>query len=276
MIAARRFISALQDHLTTELLVPSLNIGVAEPARQQDLPSVVISLAQLVNPSKGLGEHRQLRTGALAERTSLNLDNPILPNHASVSALSADRLTLTLFHGGLVDAEGSDTPLQAADIQVERNGVPFTLVAASPAAGEYRVDTQAGRLIFGAALPADGFFEAEYFIGQWEQVIHPLQGVLRIDAVADSNVDAESLGNLVYDALTDHRILGLRELEVISLGPVTAFNESPTMRVRSVAWQFDFQAIVDLPDASGGVIERIRLLSTHDGEGVEEEEVTLE
>ncbi|WP_075185956.1 hypothetical protein [Teredinibacter haidensis] len=277
MIAAARLLEAVRSHLSAELLVPSLGIGVAEPATPPELPAVVVSLAQLLNPSRGLGEHRQLQNGALAERTAVDLSNPVLADDTAVSLLSADRLKLTLLHGGLVDASGSNTPLGAADIQVERNGVPFTLVAASPGAGEFTVNAAAGQLTFGAGLPADGLVEAEYFIGQWERVVYQLRGLLRIASVAGNNVDAESLSDLVYDAMSDQTIQGLRDLEIINIGPVTTFREfPPPMRVRTLEWQFDYESIVELPDASGGIIERITLLSSQDGLGVEEEQIVLE
>jgi hypothetical protein len=234
MIAAARLIAALQSHLNAELVMPSLSIGVAEPSAPADLPAVVISLVELVNPSKGLGEHRQVKKGALSGSTQLNLSNPVLPDDTSVEVLSEDRLSLSLFHGGLVDANGSDTPLQAADIQVERDGVPFTLVAATPAAGEFSVDADMGQLTFGSALPAAGLLQADYFIGQWERVVHQLQGMLRIASVAGNNADAETLSNQVYNALAMPGIQGLRELEVANMGPVTAFSETPPMRARTL------------------------------------------
>ncbi|MCP4042581.1 MAG: hypothetical protein GY731_11615, partial [Gammaproteobacteria bacterium] len=227
MIAAARLIGALRSHLNVELVVPSLSIGVAEPSSSSGLPAVVISLVQLVNPSKGLGEHRQVKYGALSGSTQVNLSNPVLPDDTSVEVLSEDRLTLSLFHGGLVDADGSDTPLQASDIQVELDGVPFTIVVDTPAAGEFSVDTEMGQLTFGGALPADGLLQADYFIGQWERVVHQLQGMLRIASVAGNNADAESLSNQVYDALAMPGIQGLRDLEVVNMGSVTAFSESP-------------------------------------------------
>ena len=276
MIAAARLIEALRSHLTAELVVASLGIGVAEPRATSDLPAVVISLLQLVNPSKGLGEHRQVKSGALSGSTQVNLSNPVLPDDSSVVVVSEDRFTLSLFHGGLVDADGSDTPLQASDIQVERDGVPFILVADTPAAGEFSVDAEVGQLTFGAELPADGLLQADYFIGQWERVVHQLQGMLHIDSVAANNADAESLSNQVYNALAVTGIQGLRDLEVVNMGPVTASGQSPPMRVRTLEWQFDYEAIVDLPESSGGIMERITLLSSQDGEGLEEEQITLE
>ena len=106
--------------------------------------------------------------------------------------------------------------------------------------------------------------------------MHQLQGTLRIASVAGNNADAESLSNQVYDALAVQGIQGLRELEVVNMGPVTAFSRSPPMRARTLEWRFDYEAIVDLPDASGGIIEWVTLLSSQDGEGQEEEQITLE
>ncbi len=277
MTALFKLIDALESHLNSELSVPSLTIGVEEPFRVQDLPAVTISLTQLVNPSRGLGAHRQLQRGALAERTTVNLSDPVLPDDTTVSVLSPDRLTLTLFHGSLVDAEGSATPLQGSDIQVERNGVPFTLVSESPEAGEFTVNSAVGQLTFSEALPADGLLEAEYFIGQWERQIQQLRGLLQIDSVDRQSADAKSLSDLVYDALVNQEIEGLRELEVVSMGLVRRFGTTrPRMQKRSQEWEFDYETIVELPDAAGGIIDRVKLLSSQDGLGLEEEDITLE
>lgn len=277
MTALFKLIEALENHLNAKLSVPSLTIGVEEPFRIQDLPAVTISLTQLVNPSRGLGAHRQLQRGALAERTTVNLTDPVLPDDATVSVLSPDRLTLTLFHGSLVDADGSATPLQGSDIQVERNDVPFTLVSESPQAGEFTVNSAVGQLTFGEALPADGLLEAEYFIGQWERQIQQLRGLLQIDSVDRQSADAKSLSDLVYDALVNQEIEGLRELEVVSMGLVTRFGTTrPRMQKRTQEWEFDYETIVELPDASGGIIDRVKLLSSQDGLGLEEEDITLE
>jgi hypothetical protein len=277
MNALSNLIEALEDHLNSELAVPSLTVGVEEPFRVGDLPAITISLAQLVNPSRGLGAHRQVQRGALAARTEVNLSDPVLPDDATVVVLSPDRLTLTLFHGSLVDAEGSATPLQGSDIQVERNGVAFTLVSESPTAGEFTVNSAVGQLIFGEALPADGLLEAEYFIGQWERQIHQLRGSIVFDSVDRQSADAKSLSDSVYVALLNQEIEGLRELEVVSMGPVTRFGTTqPRMQIRTQEWEFDYETIVELPDASGGIIDRVRLLSSQDGSGLEEEDITLE
>lgn len=274
MIAATRFIDAIQARLSSELVLPGLSIGVAEPLEAAEIPAVVISLEDLHNPSRGLGAHREIKTGALAERTAVNLASPVLTDEPSVSLV--DGQSLFLLHGGLVDSEGSNTPLQAADIQVQHNGVPFTLVAGAPVAGQFVVEPQIGRLTFGEALPGSGLLEAEYFIGRWERVVHQLQGRLHIQAIAANNVDAESLSELVYDALTDPAISGLRDLEVVSIAPVTVFRDQPPlMRVRVVQWEFDFEAVVDLPDASGGIIERVRMNSQVDTSGFETEDITV-
>lgn len=274
MIAATRLLEALRGHLGAELVVPGVGIGVAEPSARRDLPAVVISLVQLINPSRGLGEHRQVKNGALAAVSRVDLSNPVLADDSSVELLSEDRLGLSLLHGGLVDADGSAGPLQAADIQVERDGVPFMLVADAPGAGEFSVDAEVGQLTFGAALAADGMLQANYFIGQWERVVYQLQGTIRIASVAANNADAESLSNQVYAALAVPGVPGLRDLEVINMGPVETFGRSPTMRARTLEWRFDYEAVIDLPEAPGGIIERVTLLSSQDGEGLEEEQIT--
>jgi len=272
MIAAAKLLKAVEAQLVAEIALPSLTIGVAEPASAADLPTVAISLQQLVNPCIGLGAHRQIQSGALPARTEMNLDNPVLIDDTRILLLSADRLALTLFHGGLVEEGGSTAPLQASDILVERNGTPFTLVENTPRAGEYRVDAVLGQLVFGEPLPSDGLIQAEYFIGQWERVVYQLQGCLIITSIAASNMEVQTLSDFVFEALVDQDIKGLRELEIVRIGPVTAFHrELPVMRARELQWQFDYECVVDLPDAAGGIIERVKLFSQTDGAEQEQE-----
>lgn len=270
MVAAVQLIEAVRSHLTANLTVPSVQVGVGEPTLLSDLPNVVISLHQLVNPSKGLGAHRQVQQGALAAHSAIDLADPVLDG---VPLLSEDRLVLNLLHGGLVDAQGSDTPLQAGDIQVARNATPFTLVAGVPAAGEFSVDAPSGQLTFGTALPADGLMQADYYIGQWERLTYQLQGILRVACVAEDNTDAEVLSNQVYNTLAAHQITGLRELEITDLGAVAGFSESASMRARNLEWRFDYEAILDIPESSGGIIRQVTLHSSQDGMGVEEEQI---
>jgi hypothetical protein len=57
-------------------------------------------------------------------------------------------------------------------------------------------------------------------------------------------------------------IPGVRQLDSVAVGPVTVFEALPQQRrVRSLVWRFDYELVIDRPDSSGGVIQRIRLRS---------------
>lgn len=279
MVAARALLDALEDYLAnTGGLSPSpSSVGVAEPAASVDLPAVVFSLSELTSPAPGLGERSDLVEGGALQWTSrIDLANPVLPEDLSVNLLSSDRQTLTLPHGGLVDSDGQDMPLAADDLQVDRDGVPFTVVAAGPAGGEVAATPANGRLEFGAPLPATGLVTATYFIGQWERRVERLAGTLDVGVAGVTVDDARNLSNGVLDALKQAPggIAGLGTLALTSVGTVSAFTIGTTIaRLRRLRWRFDYEHIVDRPESSGGIIQRIQLKSRPDDAPFEEEDI---
>ena len=95
--------------------------------------------------------------------------------------------------------------------------------------------------------------------------------------IGANNSDAENLSNSVIStlALATEQITGLRQLLPVSVGPVTGFAMgAAARRQRQLSWRFDYEQIIDRPEASGGIVERTRLRIRTDNSEFEEEEIT--
>jgi len=237
-------------------------IGVIEPGVPADLPALVVSIEQNERLGNGLGERSILvGQGALPWKAEINLASPVLPADPSFSLLSEDRKRLTLPHGGLVRSDGSTGALTAADLQITVNNSPRDLVQGAPAAGEFSADPLSGTLVFGAALPASGTVTASYFLGQWEQRVVRGQGVLRLAVFAADGDTVRDLSNKVLAALGDSGsspLPGLSQFTVAEIGSIGAADPPiPGARRRIVRFRFEFEQEINVPDSSGGVIQRI-------------------
>jgi len=277
-MSANSLLNALQSHLSGAGLTPvPKGIGVAEPTKNTELPAVVLSLDNLTIPSKGLGGHSEAVVGALRVSSEIDLADPLLPGDPEFSLLSDDRKSLTLYHGGLVDKDGLESPLSAADIQVAHNASSFTLVDGTPNSGEFAVSAPDGLLLFKDPLPVTGTITASYFVGQWERRVDQLAGQLDVDVVAGSNTDTEVLGVNVMQAMDTalENITSLRKLIPARVGPVTSFMVGTTAkRRRQLNWHFDYEQIINQAESSGGIIQRIITRTRRDNSPVEEEEIT--
>lgn len=282
------FLSAVADFLAGAGLAPApALLGPAEPAGAGELPAVVLSLEDLDRPRSGLGERTTLITGgALRRQIAIDLADPVLPGHPEVDLLDGARTGLTLHHGGLVRADGSEGPLGPADLTVTVDGGARTVIPAGPPdADEVRADPAEGRLLFGSALPPAGTVAVAYFLGQWEQRVSRLAGTLRVDVCAADAGDVATLSGAVLDALTGPSartalavLLGLSVREVGSIGlaelPAPGQGGPPggsrRYRVRTQRLAFTWERIVDEAESSGGVIARVQVDSDVDGAGAEE------
>jgi len=237
-------------------------IGVVEPIDATELPALVVSIEQSQRLGNGLGERAVLVTqGALPWQAQINLANPVLPADPTFSLLSPDRLRLTLPHGGLVRVNGSSGSLGAADIQVLLNGAPRTLVSGPPAAGEFSADALSGTLTFGDALPTTGNVQANYFLGQWEQRLVRSSGLLRLAVLAADAAAVQGLSDTILDRVGDAPtavLPGLSQFGVAEIGSIGAA-DAPLVnaRRRIVRFRFEFEQEINVPDASGGIIQRI-------------------
>jgi hypothetical protein len=247
-------------------LVPTpQSIGVAEPAANGELPALAMSLRELQVPEPAFERQPVLiQSGALAVTSVIDLANPVLADDPTVTLLSPDRLRLMLPQGGLVTVDGTEDPLAAADVQVQLDGAPLTLTAGAPAAGQFAVEAIGGVLTFGAALAAAGALTATYHLGRWERSLERLAGLLDIAVVGSDNATTNALSDAVLVVLAGARaaIPGVRQLDAVAVGPVAVFEALPGQgRVRRLVWRFDYERVIDRPDSSGGVIQRIRARS---------------
>jgi hypothetical protein len=266
MSAETALIAALAAYFARPgLLQPApATAGAAEPAAQADLPAVVMSLPEVRRLGAGLGERASLVTGALRVQAVVDLANPVLPEDPTFNLLSPDRRTLVLPHGGWVRADGLDGLLSGADLQVNVAGGARTVVNAAPGAGEVQPDGPTGALLFGAALPAAGTVQADYFIGQWERRMTPIAGRLQLAVHAAAAADVAALSGALLDAMDDTEALpaGLHKVALLSLsaiGPTDPLRAGSRARLLSNSFEYEHQ--IDRPDSSGGVIRRIPITS---------------
>ncbi len=255
----RAFLNAVTAFLAGNLPAVPASLGSAQPSAANELPAVVLSLEKLSRPGSGLGERTSLITDeALPWTATIDLANPVLPEEPAFSLISQDRRELVLPHGGLVRADASSGPLSAADFSVTVAGEPRTLVAGPPGANEVQVAPLVGRMVFGAALPQQDNVVANYFLGQWEQRVARLEGLLRVGVVATAAAVAESLSDDVIAVFTEKRLAGLERISLFTLEsigrPDATLNNA---RSRAMTFEFEYEAVINRPDSSGGIIQRI-------------------
>jgi hypothetical protein len=222
----------------------------------------VLSLQNLLRPGSGLGEHSAVITGgALATQATIDLANPVLADDPTVALLSGDRLTLTLPHGGLVHADGTTGALTGADLVVTVDADNRPVVTGTPTGKEVSADPLIGRLVFATPLAGTGQVIARYFLGTWEQRVVRLSGRLRVVVWGGTAAAATDLSASVIAALDRAPRSGLQGLQQFSLeelGTVASPSPTfPTARARALAFAFEFEEEVDVPESSGGLIQRI-------------------
>jgi hypothetical protein len=261
------FLTAVRDYLQGLTLVPTPSlIDVAEPNSDADLPAIVLSLESTERAGNGLGLRSALITGgALSWTATIDLANPVLPDDPTFKLLDDSRTVLILPHGGLVRQDGSSGALGPADLSVTVAGSPVTVVASNPAAGQLSADPLVGKLTFGTPLPAAGLLTAGYFLGQWEQRITRIRGVLRLDVCATNSDDVAALwDSLLTAVLSDDAktsITRLLNIDLTGLGSIGQTETAVALRRRTGRFAFVFENEDNRPDSSGGVISRIPLIS---------------
>jgi hypothetical protein len=266
-MAETAFIAALADYLTGALTAPAPKlIGVAEPDSADQLPAIVLSLDSTERVGNGVGERSTLITdGALPWTASIDLANPFLPEEPTFKLLDDARRTLVLPHGGLVKQDGSSGSLAPEDITIRVQGNAVPLAAAPAAAGRVSVDPTIGTLTFGTALSATGTVVATYFLGQWEQRIVRIEGVLRADVCAATADATATLADAMLAALTAPEartsIRRLLRLDVSALTSVGAVEQPLALRRRRVSFSFAYENEDNRPDSSGGIIARIPIVT---------------
>jgi hypothetical protein len=266
-MAETEFLAAVQSYLQGLTLAPAPSlIDVVEPDSIADLPAIVLSLDSTERAGNGLGLRSALITGgALPWTATIDLANPVLPEDPTFKLLDNSRTVLILPHGGLVRQDGSSGALGPADLSVTVAANVVTVVAINPAGGQVSADPLVGKLTFGTPLPPNGLLVATYFLGQWEQRIVRIRGVLRLDICAAISDDVSALSAAVLSAMLSDgakdSINQLLSIELTGLGSIGQTEQTVGLRRRTGRFAFTFENEDNHPDSSGGVISRIPLIS---------------
>ena len=263
---ATEFLRSITNYLRNDAgLNPSpAAVGIAEPVTAAELPAIVLEVAQIRQLGNGLGERSQLITdGALPWTATIDLANPVLAEEPTFRLLSQNRRELVLPHGGLVRSDGSQGPLSPADFSVTVAGIARPLVAANPTGNQVTVEPQSGQLVFATALPATGNVSANYFLGQWEERISRISGLLRILVLHGTPAIVSDLSDAVVEALQPPRskaIAGLDGMSLVSLGSIQAPDAAlANSRARIALFSFEYELKINRPDSSGGIILGVRV-----------------
>ena len=269
-------LAALTDAFATYLEsviepAPAL-VGATYPSVSTDLPAVVISCTGARQQLRGIGRlPAPSATGALRVTDTVDLANPVatFPD-AVVTLLSGDRKTLTLLHGPLVAADGTDTTFGASDLDVKVGATVFSVVEGAPGAGQVQPDPDLGVLHFGAALPATGALTASYFVGEWEVRTERYQGTLLVETFAGDATAVDTLSRAVEAALLEPSgsgPVGLNEIEPTSWLPIDAAGATrASARGRALAFTFDYELVEPHVGAGGGLISTVSVNSTFGAE----------
>jgi hypothetical protein len=267
-VAEIAFLEAVTARLGAAALAPApATIGVAEPATADALPALVVSLEASARAGAGIGERTSLVEGALPWQATIDLAHPVLPEEPSFVLLDASRTHLVLPHGGLVRHDGSSGPLGGSDLTVAVNGQSRVVVTQTPTGNQVSADALVGTLTFGTAVPATGLVTVTYFVAQWEQRVRRIAGTLRLDVCAAAPDDAVALSAAAVEALAGGApaavIPGLVALGVTGLSSVGAAEPaSANLRRRTIRFAFEFEQVINRPDSSGGIIQRVPI-TTH-------------
>jgi hypothetical protein len=273
-------LAAVIDALAERLrggLPAGTQVGDAAPTGAQ-LPAVTISARDVTTSLVGVGRlPRGTRRGALRVVATIDLADPVLELDGDrVPLLRDDRLVLTLPHGQLVRADGTDdTPLDADDLTVTGPDGAFTVVAAAPDAGDVRPDPVTGTLTFGAPLPAAGTLTASYHLGQWDVETTRYAGVVDLAVSATDAAGAAQVARQVA-ALLDVTAAPFGRLQPTAWGPITlppGDDDSP--RVQVLAFGFGFELESPSLPSGGGLIRTVEV-TVHRDEETEEFLVTRE
>jgi hypothetical protein len=262
-LIATEFLRVIADYLLNDAglnPVPK-SVGIADPVVSGELPAIVLSLTRIRRLGNGLGERSQLINDKLPWTVRINLANPVLPEEPSFRLLSTDRRELILPHGGLVRADGSQGPLLPPDLSVSVEGNSLTVVDGIPAADQVRADPQVGRLFFATQLPEIGNVTVNYFLGQWEQRVSRIAGMLRVSVRDTDAVVVRDLSAAVVDALEPQgtmAVAGLKEMNLVTLGNIQPPDSAlANSRARVAVLSFEFELQINRPESSGGIILRI-------------------
>jgi len=262
-------LAAVVDALAERLrsgLPPATRVGDTTPTAAE-VPAVTVAVRDAGTPLPGVGRTpRGTRRGALQVTAAVDLADPVVELDGDrVPLLSEDRRTLTLPHGQLVRADGTDdTPFDDEDITASGAGGPFSVVAGDPQPGEVRPDPVTGTLRFGAPLPATGTVTVTYHLGQWD--VRTLRYAGTVD-VAASAADAAATAALARQigTLLDRPHPDFARLQPTAWGAVAlAVPDADTPATQVLSYAFDFEREEPSLPSGGGLIRTVDVLVQRD------------
>ncbi len=263
---ATKFLSVIANYLKNDARLDPVpvTVGITDPVSTTELPAVVLSMMNVRQLGNGLGERSQVITnGALPWTSTLDLEN--LPSETSTVLSATGRRELVLPHGGLVRQDGFVGALTQTDISVTVAGEARQLAAANPTANQFQVDPQLGRLIFADALPNTGNVIVNYFLGQWEERVMSIAGLLRLTVHATDAAIVGKLSDAAVDALEPPRskgIAGLKGMNLVKLGSIQPPDEAlAKSRARVALLSFEFELKINQPESAGGIILSVQVKS---------------
>lgn len=246
-------------------LGPGTRVDDVLPSTVGDLPCVVLTLDEGEQALMGVGRAaRGTRQGALELTVRVDLADPVLDlgDGETLDLLSADRRTLTLPHGPVVRADGTEQPpFEAGDVTAD-DGAPFTVVSGEPVGRSVRVDPAAGALQFGVALVATGTLVATYHVGRWDVSTTRVQGLLTVRTIAARGPQARSTTRRVAEAL-DAPDPGVR-LTPVSWGAVTpgTIGDDDDVHEQQIGFGIDAEVEEPVLTSGGGVITTVHVTGT--------------
>lgn len=265
---ATEFLRVIANYLRNEAGLnpgPAL-VGIADPVSSTELPAVVLSMVKVRQLGNGLGERSALITnGALPWTSTLDLAN--LPSETASIFTASGRRELVLPHGGLVRRDHTVGALRQTDISVRvaEEAETRPLASAIPTGNEFQVDPQVGRLVFANPLPNAGIVSASYFLGQWEERVSSMAGLLRLTVHATDAGVVGRLSDAAVEALEPPRskaIEGLKGMNLVKLGSIQKPDEGLAQsRARVALLSFEFELKINQPESSGGIIVGVRVKS---------------
>ena len=250
-----RILDAVGARLTAALGA-GVTVGDSVPSSVGDLPTVTLAILAAERQLIGVGAiPRGTQRGALALAVTVDLAHPVLDlgGGETLSLLSTDRRVVTLPHGPVVRADGTEQPPFGAGDVLVTDPNPFAVVAGPPTGREVQVDPVAGTMRFGIALPATGSVHTVYHVGQWDTVTTRYQGVLEVDVVATDVAATHQLSRDVgvaidrLDSAVRLTATGWHRNEALAIGNATA-------RHQLLEFRFDAEIEDPLLTSSGGVI----------------------
>lgn len=233
------------------------------PDASADLPCAVLSLAAVTGTLGGIGRLPDgTRAGALKVTAAVDLADPVLDlgGGETLTLLSPDRLTLTLPHGPLVAADGTQTaPLGPGDVSAN-DGAAFAVVSADPAGRQVRADAVAGTMRFGVPLAGAGTLTVTYHVGRWDVATVRAQGRLAVDVTAATTAavrtTSRGLSAAASSGLSDAAVTV--RLAPVGWGPVTSVEVAGSaVRTQRLTFVLDAEFVEPVLTTSGGVITTV-------------------